>query len=215
MIKIALVDDHKILRDGIKISLIGNDEIVLVLDCANAEEFLTKYKSYNTDVFVIDMNLPGMEGEELTKLLLAENPETKVLILSALVDEESVMRAVKAGATGYLSKDAGTEELIEAIKTIYDGDEYFGGKISKIIFKSFSRINSEKNRSNFENILSNRETEVLKCFADGMTYKETGEKLFISPRTVETHKNSILSKLELRTSADLIKYAIKNGLIEI
>lgn len=215
MIKIALVDDHKILRDGIKISLIGNDEIVLVLDCANAEEFLTKYKSYNTDVFVIDMNLPGMEGEELTKLLLAENPETKVLILSALVDEESVMRAVKAGATGYLSKDAGTEELIEAIKTIYDGDEYFGGKISKIIFKSFSRINSEKNGSNSENILSNRETEVLKCFADGMTYKETGEKLFISPRTVEAHKNSILSKLELRTSADLIKYAIKNGLIEI
>jgi len=125
------------------------------------------------------------------------------------------MRAVKAGATGYLSKDAGTEELIEAIKTIYDGDEYFGGKISKIIFKSFSRINSEKNGLNPEKILSNRETEVLKCFADGMTYKETGEKLFISPRTVEAHKNSILNKLELRTSADLIKYAIKNGLIEV
>lgn len=215
MIKIALVDDHKILRDGIKISLIGNDEIILVLDCANAEEFLTKYKSYNTDVFVIDMNLPGMEGEELTKLLLAENPETKVLILSALVDELSVMRAVKAGAKGYLSKDVGTDVLIEAIKAIYEGDEYFGGKISKIIFKSYSKINSENKTSKPENILSDRETEVLKCFADGMTYKETGDKLFISHRTVEAHKNSILNKLELRTSADLIKYAIKNGLIEI
>lgn len=215
MIKIAIIDDHKILRDGIKLSLIGNDEIIMVMECADAEELLRTYKSYNPDVFIVDMNLPGMEGDELTKNLLNDNPEHKVLILSGLTDEKSVMRAVKAGAKGYLSKDTGTDELLEAIKTIYYGDEYFGGKISKIIFRSFSKLNSDDNNKLKESKITDRETEVLICFADGLSYKEIAEKLFISPRTVEAHKNSILAKLELNTLADLIKYAIKNGIIEI
>ena len=100
MIKLALVDDHKILRDGIKISLLCNDEILLVLECASSEELLKQYKKYNPDVFVLDMNLPGIEGDELTKLLIQDNPQSKIIILSALTDEDSVMKANKDGEKG-------------------------------------------------------------------------------------------------------------------
>lgn len=215
MIKIAIVDDHKILRDGIKVSLLGNEYINLVFDCSSAEGFLAVYKDYNPDVFILDMSLPDMKGDELTQKLIEADPDAKILILSALTDENSVMTAVKAGAKGYLSKDVGHDELLEAISSVFHGEEYFGGQISKIIFYSYAKINSDKQILSAEDKLSERETEVLKCFADGLTYKETGEKLFISPRTVETHKNSILKKLKLHTLADLIKYAIKNGIIEI
>jgi DNA-binding NarL/FixJ family response regulator len=215
MIKLALVDDHKILRDGIKISLLGNEDIVLVLECASSENLIQQYKKYNPDVFVLDMNLPGIEGDELTKLLIEDNPQSKIIILSALTDEDSVMKAIKAGAKGYLSKDAGTEELFTAIISVYNGEEYFGGQISKIVFKSYTKLFNPDKQSATSPILSDRETEILKCFADGLTYKETADKLFISPRTVETHKNSIMTKLGLKTLADLIKWAIKNGVIEI
>jgi DNA-binding NarL/FixJ family response regulator len=215
MIKLAIVDDHKILRDGIKISLLGNEDIVLVLECASSENLIQQYKKYNPDVFVLDMNLPGIEGDELTKLLIEDNPQSKIIILSALTDEDSVMKAIKAGAKGYLSKDAGTEELFTAIISVYNGEEYFGGQISKIVFKSYTKLFNPDKQSTASPILSDRETEILKCFADGLTYKETADKLFISPRTVETHKNSIMTKLGLKTLADLIKWAIKNGVIEI
>jgi DNA-binding NarL/FixJ family response regulator len=215
MIKLAVVDDHKILRDGIKISLLSNNDIVLVLECASAEELLHQYKKHNPDVFVLDMNLPGIEGDELTNILIKDNPQSKIIILSALTDEDSVMKAIKAGAKGYLSKDAGTEELFTAIISVYNDEEYFGGQISKIVFKSYTKLFNPDKQSIVSPILSERETEILKCFADGLTYKETADKLFISPRTVETHKNSIMSKLGLKTLADMIKWAIKNGLIEI
>jgi DNA-binding NarL/FixJ family response regulator len=213
MIKIALVDDHKILRDGIKLSLMGNTSVSLVFEAGTASAFLENYKNFNADVFVLDMNLPDIEGDELCAKLISDNADSKILILSGLIDEASLLRAVKAGAKGYLSKDAGNDELVEAITSVYNNEEYFGGKISKLLFKSFSKLNGEN--SSHQNSLSERETEVLKLFADGLTYKEIGEKLFISPRTVETHKNSIMSKLGLKTLADLIKYAIKNGVIKI
>jgi DNA-binding NarL/FixJ family response regulator len=205
MIKIALVDDHKILRDGIKLSLMGNTSVSLVFEAGTASAFLENYKNFNADVFVLDMNLPDIEGDELCAKLISDNADSKILILSGLIDEASLLRAVKAGAKGYLSKDAGNDELVEAITSVYNNEEYFGGKISK--------LNGEN--SSHQNSLSERETEVLKLFADGLTYKEIGEKLFISPRTVETHKNSIMTKLGLKTLADLIKWAIKNGVIEI
>jgi DNA-binding NarL/FixJ family response regulator len=161
------------------------------------------------------MNLPGIEGDELTKLLIQDNPQSKIIILSALTDEDSVMKAIKAGAKGYLSKDAGTDELLIAIKSVYNGEEYFGGQISKIVFRSYTKLFNQDKHSTESPLLSERETEILKCFADGLTYKETADKLFISPRTVETHKNSIMSKLGLKTLADLIKWAIKNNIIQL
>ena len=213
MIKIALVDDHKILRDGIKLSLLQNEKFSLILECGTAEELLEKFNTYNPDIFIIDMNLPDKNGDEIIQILCRSNPNTKAIVLSSLIDENSVLRAVKSGAKAYISKDAGTEELLEAIETVYNGDEYFGGKISKIIFKSFSKINSENNKTKLS--LSEREIEVLKFFAEGLSYKEIGEKLFISHRTVETHKKSILKKLEIQSLAELIKYAIRNGLTDL
>jgi len=127
MIKIAIVDDHKILRDGIKVSLLGNDDINLVFDCSSAEDFLAVYKDYNPDIFILDMSLPDMKGDELTKKLIATDPEAKILILSSLTDENSIIKAIKNGAKGYLSKDVGNDELLKAINSVFKVEAYFGG----------------------------------------------------------------------------------------
>lgn len=215
MIQLALVDDHKILRDGIKLSLLGNNNVHLALETSSAEEFLKAYKQYTLDIIILDNGLPGMSGTALAKILLEEDPNSKIIMLSAMTDENSILHAVKSGVKSYLSKDVGAQELMEAIYSVNTGEEYFGGKISKIIYSSYVQINKSQNSRDKKKTLSARETEVLRCFANGLTYKQTGEKLFISPRTVEAHKNSILNKLELFTLADLIKYAIKNGIIEL
>ncbi len=210
--KIAIVDDHKIVRDGLKLMVFGEKNIKIIFEADNAKTLFEKLKNNNIDLLVLDISMPDMTGIEITEKLTNENPEIKILILSANDDGNTILSVVEKGAKGFLSKNTSKDEFLKAINLICNNEEYFGDSISKTIYNIF--IKKTKNKKN-DDLLSNREIEIIKYFSEGMTYIEIGKKLFISPRTVETHKRNIMKKLNLATSVDLVKYAIKNNIITL
>ena len=169
------------------------------------------------DLIALDISLPDISGIEITRKLSESFPNIKVLILSMYTNEDFIMNAFKAGAKGYLPKNAKREELLEAIHAIYSGDEYYSEFISGIMLKSFIRKskNPGEETEKKDSKLTSRETEILKLSAEGDSNQDIADKLNISIRTVESHKNHIMQKLELRSTTDMIKYAIKNNIIEI
>jgi len=215
-IKIILVDDHEIVRDGIKSLLFNNENIEIIGEASNREELLKSLKSNTPDLIIMDISLPGKSGIEITEELTEEYPAIKVLILSMFTEEEFIFNSIKAGAKGYLPKNSKQEDLERAINIIQNGEEFFSPLISEVVMKSYIRkIRNEKNINSNQNNLSARELEILKLVAEGISNKEISEKLFISIRTVETHKSHILQKLNLKSTVDLVKYAIKNEIIKL
>ncbi len=218
-IKIMLVDDHQIVRDGIKALLESLDNVQIIGEASSSKELLDYLETVKPDIIITDISMPEMSGIELTKIINSDEKYSgiKVLILSMYTNEDFIFNAIKVGAKGYLPKNTSRKELFEAINTIYKGEEYFSEQISNIILKSFiKKAKSEDNPDEKkEAVLSARETEILKMFAEGMSNPEIAEKLFISTRTVESHKNHIVQKLELKSTMDLIKFAIKNKIVEI
>jgi DNA-binding NarL/FixJ family response regulator len=216
-IKIILVDDHQIVRDGIKALLNDAEDIDVISEAASYNELREKLKLQDPDIIVMDISLPEMSGLEITKLLSETHPDLKVLILSMYTGEDFIFNAIKSGAKGYLPKNTTRKEIIDAIHAVYNNNEYYSESISKVILKSY--VQKAKTSDNIperaEDKLSGREIEILKYFAGGMTNQEIADKLYISIRTVESHKNHIMQKLELKSTVELIKYAIKNKIVDI
>ncbi len=215
-IKIILTEDHQLLRDGIK-ALIASDNIEIIGEASNGAELWKLMESMSPDIILMDISLPDVSGIELTRTLSERFPEVKVLILSMFTDESFINQAIKAGAKGYLHKNTTREEMLIAIDTVYSGSEFYSDNISKIILKNYID-KAKKNGEDFSNpheILSKREIEILKMFAEGFINKEIADRLFISIRTVESHKNHIMQKLNLKTQVELVKYSIRHNLINI
>lgn len=217
-ITVFLVDDHHIVRAGIK-ELINNMENFQVIgEAENGEELFIKLKLHQPEILILDISLPGESGIEITKDIMLSYPETKIMILSMYTNEDFIFNSIKAGAKGYLPKNTSKRELNNALLAIAKGGEYFSEPISNIILKSYIKkvredetlLKEEKTET-----LSCRETEVLKLFAEGNSNKEISNKLYISIRTVESHKNHIMQKLHIKSTVDLIKFAIKNKIISI
>ncbi len=209
-----LVDDHEIVRDGLRALLLGNQRIQLAGEASNAQDFFQLIKKEPPDVAILDIALPGMSGIDIARQLQQEHSPTQVLMLSANTQEAYVIAAVRAGARGFLSKDCSQEALLEAIEVVYRGDLYFGTNITHTVFKTFVKRIKEKASEPIEE-LSEREMQVLQSFAEGLSYKEIAHKLHITSRTVETHKKHIFEKLHFQNNVDLVKYAIKEGLVPL
>jgi len=216
-IKIALVDDHQIVRDGIKALLEGAPNISVVAEAERAEEILEKIPDANPHILIVDISLPVISGIELIKIVNRDFPEIKIIVLSMHTTQEFVFNAIKAGAKGYLHKSITQSELKKAIEQVYSGKEYFSKDISEIILKSYLQQvkNPERASDQHEQKLTPREMEILKLVAEGYSNQLIADKLFISVRTVESHKNHIMQKLELTTTVDLVKYALKIRMIDI
>lgn len=212
-IKLLIVDDHKIVRDGIKAMLLGNMDITLIGETTNTTGLLEIFKTQLPDVIIMDIKLGAVSGIDITKMLTEQYPKIKVIVLTGNVEENYIIASFKAGAKGFLSKDTSKEEFVEAIKTVIADQNYFGKTIAQNVQQIFARQIANR-ITDTEKPLSERELDVLKLFANGLNFKQIAEQLAISPRTVETHKKNILEKLGLANTIEMVKYAIKNGLVD-
>ncbi|MBK8807501.1 MAG: response regulator transcription factor [Bacteroidales bacterium] len=216
-IKILLVDDHQIVRDGIKALIIEDREILIIGEAASGVELEELLVSHKPNVILLDINLPDTTGIDLTKKITEQYPEVKILILSMHMGEEFICNAIEAGAKGYLPKTTSQDELINAIKKINSGGEYYNNDVSEVLLKSYIKKtqNAAKHKQDKQVTLTKREAEILKSFAEGLSNQEIADRLFISIRTVESHKNNIMQKLELKSTVELVKYAIRNNIVDL
>ncbi len=213
-IRIILVDDHQIIRDGIKALLAGFEEVRIIAEAGSAEECLQSLRFHQADLALVDISLPGISGLKLTEELSALYPAMKVLILSMHLNETYISTAFKAGALGYLAKNTTRDELITAIREVASGNKYVGKEVSEVITQGYIRRAQAEDQPEDE-LLSKREIEILRLSAEGLGNKEISDKLFISVRTVESHKNHIMQKLNLKSPVEMVKFALKKGLINI
>lgn len=216
-IKIVLVDDHNIIRDGLNILLMGLPDIKVIGEAATGGELFNLLLTVSPDILLMDISLPKMSGIAITEKISKEFPNIKVIMLTASVNDESVIDSFKAGALGYLPKNIQREELIEAIKEVNEGNEYLAKSISDTVLKNFFKRGKGSTFKELKNSqeLTKRELEIIELFAEGLNYKEVADKLNISYHTVESHKKHIFEKLELNTIVDLVKYAIRHGIISV
>jgi len=207
--QILLIDDHQIMRDGLRLLLAGQPEWKVVGGAFNAGSAWSMITDAQPDVVIMDLDLPGEGGVALTTRILAAYPQIKVLVLTASAAPETVRAALAAGASGYLLKTDAGELLRLAIRAVIAGQVYLSPEVSTVVVQEFQR---EIGRSAGAAALSVRETEVLKLIADGETTKEIAYALEISVKTVETHRNNLMTKLGVTSVAGLTKYAVREGL---
>lgn len=211
MIKVLIADDHGIILDGLKSILKSEEGIVVVSTAHNGQEAVEFIEKNEVDVAVLDINMPIMTGIEATRLIRA-NHQTKVLILSMYDTFEFIDELIDAGCQGYILKNRGQEELVMAIKRVYNGKPYFGQKVQDRIMEE--RLNPKKVKNAIPVNLTKREKEVLKLIALEFTSPEIAQKLFITEATVNTHRRNLISKLDVRSSMGLVRYAFENGMLE-
>lgn len=214
-IHIILVDDHQIVIDGIRAMLLTNKSIKVIGTALDGEKLWDLLRHKTPQLLLLDINLPTINGIEITKKVLEEHPDIRILMLTANTDKNTILHAVKVGVHGFLPKECSKEELLIAIERIAHGEHYFGKDIAPTVYQSFAHQVSGKSKINSNSELTKREIEVVRGFANGQSYKEIGTALFISPRTVETHKKNIFKKLHFKNQAELIKFAIKEGIIQL
>lgn len=215
-IRLLIADDHKLVREGIKSMLSGVEEIEVVGMASSGEEAINIARAELPDVVLMDIIMTGMNGIEAARWVKEIQDGIKVIVVTMEVSKDYVSAAIKSGVDGYLPKDIGREVLLDAILTVHKGKQYFNDAIKKLIFEDFYAVEKLKNpKKALPNQLTKREMEVLALVAAGKSNRDIAEALFISVKTVETHKTHVLIKLGLNNNAELVRYAVKNKIISI
>jgi two-component system response regulator NreC len=212
IIKVLVADDHPVVRKGLQTCLARQPRIKVVGEAADGDEALRKALDLLPHVVLMDISMPGMNGLAVTEQLRKEAPAVKVLIISVHKNKDAIFRVIQAGAHGYISKEAPPEELLRAIESVYEGEAYFSEEIARAALAEFVRSGGKKEP--FAQLTS-REREVLVLIAEGKSNKEVADKLGIGVRTIETHRERIMRRLNIHSVAGLTKYAIANGLIAL
>lgn len=213
LINILIVDDHKIVRDGIISSLKNFENLNVVGEASNGKAVLDLLARKPVDVVLMDISMEDMDGIEATGIIRNNYPDAKILALTMHEDESHIVRMLKAGAMGYILKNVSMDGLIKAIQTVARGEAYFSRKVSDTIMARFVSAKTAKKSTGFDH-LTKREKEILKLIAEGLTNHEIAERLFISSRTVDTHRRNLIQKLQVKNTAGLVRMAIKNGIVE-
>ncbi len=209
MIKIALVDDHKILLEGIASLLNKEEDYDVVAQFTSGKACLEKFEQYLPDILISDIEMPDLDGIELAKHISNSFPDTKIIALTSFNEQVYVKEMLKAGASGYLLKNAGINIFKEAISTVCRGEKYY----DKEVMMHFLESNIDRRRKLPSQQLSDREIQIVKLLSDQLTTKQIAEELHLSPLTVKTHRKNILLKLGMNNTAGIIKYAIEKGII--
>ncbi len=212
-IKILIVDDHQMFIDGVKALLRKEKNFEIIGEALNGEDALLFLEGNNIDILITDISMPGMSGVELTKKIKKAKPEIKVLVLTMFNDRQVISEIIMAEAEGYILKNTGKQELIFALEKIADNGTYFSNEIVNIMLESPNDSNIKTDVS--IDVLTERELEILKLICLELTSEQIAEKLFISKRTVDTHRKNIIDKTEIHTLVGLIKFALRNKLATI
>jgi len=212
-VRILLADDHTVMRAGLRALLERQPNLEVVGEAEDGRQTVQLASSHVPDVVVMDIAMPNLNGVEATRRMVSKQPTISVVILSMYSDESYVMRALEAGARAYLLKDSAVTDLIRAIEAVSQGKSFFSPKISRILAEEYVRALKQKGVADSYELLTPREREILQLLAEGKTNKEVATLLNISVYTAETHRGNILQKLNLHSSAELVLYAVRKGII--
>ena len=215
-IKVLLCDDHKLIRDGIESMLQNTEDIEVIGSVSSGEDAVNEVRQNRPDLILMDIMMGGMTGIEATRWIKGFDTTIKIILVTMEISKDYISAGIKSGVDGYLPKDIDKDTLLDAVRTVFKGGRFFNDAIMKLVFEDFySHEKLKSTDKKLPNELTKREYEILGLVASGKTNKELAETLFISIKTVETHKTNILEKLGLKNTTELIKYAIKNNIISI
>ena len=225
-IRLLLVDDHEVVRTGLKAFLDSQEGIQVVAEAGSGTEALKRAVQHNPDVVVMDISMPDMDGLEATRQLKQFCPQARVLALTVHEDKQYLVEMLVAGASGYLTKQSAAEDLVTAVHAVANGNVYLQPIVAGWLLEDYRRLLNQAppgtnrgHESSFGrkdlSVLSKREQQVLELVAEGLTNIQIGERLGISPKTVARHRERIMNKLDLHSSTELVKYAIRTGLIQV
>jgi two-component system, NarL family, response regulator NreC len=209
---ILLVDDHKVLRDGLRALLESENGMTVVAEADTGAQAITLAQSHQPDVIVMDLGLPDMSGLDVIRAIRQENQRSRIVVLSMYSRREFVIPAIEAGCDGYVPKSSTHTSLLEAIRVVLRGERFLHPTAATALVESFTEIKSSE--TELFNALSEREQEVLRLAAIGFTSREIGDKLIISPRTVDTYRHRAMEKLGLDQRSDLVKFALRAGILD-
>jgi DNA-binding NarL/FixJ family response regulator len=215
-IRILIADDHELVREGMEALISSATDMEVVATASSGEEAINLVRTTQPEVVLMDIIMPGMNGIEAARWIKEIDETPRVILITMEVSKEYVSAGIKSGVDGYLPKDSSKETLLDAIRSVAGGAKYFNDAVKKLIFEDFYALEKLKHpKKVLPNHLTRRETEVLSLIASGKSNKDVAEDLFISVKTVETHKTHILIKLGLNNNSEIIRYAIKNKIVTV
>lgn len=214
-IRVLVVDDHTIVRDGICSLLALAGDMEVVGEASNGREALEQIGKLRPDVVLMDISMPIMGGLEAIRRMRKEFPEAKALVLTQYGDKEHVFPAVEAGAGGFISKTAASSELASGIRAVFAGESYLSPSVAKLFIEDYQQLALTKERNDPYDHLTDREREMLKLIVEGYTTQQIAEMLTITPKTVEGHKTSLMNKLGVHSKLDLLKFALRRGIVNL
>jgi two-component system, NarL family, response regulator NreC len=212
-IRILLADDHQLMRSGVRLMLEREPDISVVGEASDGREAVSLVKTLKPEVVVMDIGMPNLNGIEAAYQMTQENPELAIVIVSMHSDESYVLRALKAGARGYLLKDSAEADLIKAVHVVYAGKSFFSPSVSKVLLDDYVRKLRRSGTEDAYDLLTPREREILQLIAEGKSNKDVANLLNLSVYTVESHRSNLMEKLNLRGLPELILYAVRRGII--
>lgn len=213
--RILLVDDHQIMREGLMSLMAGEPDLEVVGDASDGRQAVQMAKKLKPDLVVMDISMPGLSGIEATRQILEELSRVRVLALSMHADPRFVAGALEAGAHGYMIKDCTSQELLECIRTVAEGGTYLSPQVAEVVVRGFVRRLGEETGTPPASVLTPREREVLQLLVEGHTVKAIAQRIHLGVKTVETHRRNIMEKLGLKNMVDLIKYAMREGVVSL
>lgn len=206
-VKVLIADDHAMIRDGVRSLIKQNKELMVVGEAQSGRETLQKFHDLKPDLLILDISMPDLNGMEVSREILSSDPDAKIVILSMYDDEDYINRCLEYGVKGYVVKNESGGELDYAIKAVLQGKNYFSRQAQNVIFKRHSQNVTKKKQKEEDIHLTQREKEIIQLIAEGLTSQQMADQLFISPRTVETHRANVMKKIGVKNAVELVKKA--------
>jgi two-component system, NarL family, response regulator NreC len=213
LIRVVLADDHSVVRQGLRAWLERSGYVQVVGEAADGREAVAIVEQLQPDVVIMDIAMPMLNGIDATAQITRRNPDTKVIILSMHADESYILRALSAGAKGYLLKESTESDVLPAVQSVRDGKPYFTPSIARLLLEDYMRNLKQNNLQDSYDLLTEREREVLQLLAQGKSNKEVAQVLDLSPHTIDSHRTNMMQKLNLHNTAEIVLYAVRKGII--